>query len=412
MGASRGLVCRATWRRRPPRPTRLAPPRRSTRRLTAPTSRAASRSRSAAPPRTRRESPAAARSERRGLDDGGHLAPGAGTRQLDLLLDPGRHRQRHDQDARRRRQRQPRDPRRGRDRQRHPRTCPCSIWDDSFTAPEETTQRRSRSASSSAPTRTASSPACASTRPPATPAPTSATCGRRTGPSWPRRPSAGDRLRLAGGQPRQPGGDRREHDLRRLLSRPDGQLRLHQQLLRHRRLRQRAAARARRRGRRANGVYKYGPSGGFPDRHLPVEQLLGRRRLRNTVGPDTTPPTISARSPANGASGVATGADVTATFSEPMDPSTINGTNVELRDPSNALVPATVTYNAAQRRATLDPNGALQSSTTYTATVKGGPGGVKDASPATRSPPTRPGPSPRRRRRRHRPTRGRAARSW
>ncbi len=66
-----------------------------------------------------------------------------------------------------------------------------------------------------------------------------------------------------------------------------------------------------------------------------------------------------------------------------MDPTTINGTNVELRDPSNALVPATVTYNAAQRRAILDPSSALQNSTTYTATVKGGAGGVTDdASPA------------------------------
>ena len=74
------------------------------------------------------------------------------------------------------------------------------------------------------------------------------------------------------------------------------------------------------------------------------------------MGPDTTPPTITARSPVDGATNVSTGANVTATFSEPMDPTTINGTNVELRDPSNALVPATVTYNAAQRRAILDPN--------------------------------------------------------
>ena len=61
-----------------------------------------------------------------------------------------------------------------------------------------------------------------------------------------------------------------------------------------------------------------------------------------------------------------------------MDANTINGTNFELRDPSNALVPADVSYSAAQRRATLDPNDALQHSTTYTATVKGGANGVKD----------------------------------
>ena len=133
-----------------------------------------------------------------------------------------------------------------------------------------------------------------------------------------------------------------------------------------------------------NGIYKYGPSGGlfsgggpdtFQSSNYGVDVVFA-----NTVGPDTTPPTINVRSPASGASGVATGANVTATFNEPMDSNTINGTNVQLRDPSNALVPATVSYSGANRRATLTPDAALQSSTTYTATVKGGPlpDGVKD----------------------------------
>ena len=133
----------------------------------------------------------------------------------------------------------------------------------------------------------------------------------------------------------------------------------------------------------SNGVYKYGPSGSFPTDTFQQSNYWVDVVFENTVGPDTTPPTITARSPVDGTTNVSTGANVTATFSEPMDPTTINGTNVELRDPSNALVPATVTYNAAQRRAILDPNGALQSSTTYTATVNGGAGGVTDdASPA------------------------------
>ena len=80
-----------------------------------------------------------------------------------------------------------------------------------------------------------------------------------------------------------------------------------------------------------NGIYKYGPSGGlfsgtgpdtFQSSNYGVDVVF-----ENTVGPDTTPPTINARSPASGASGVATGANVTATFSEPMDSNTINGTN-------------------------------------------------------------------------------------
>ena len=128
----------------------------------------------------------------------------------------------------------------------------------------------------------------------------------------------------------------------------------------------------------ANGVYRYGAGGVFPTDTFASSNYLVDVVFENDVGPDTTPPTITGRTPANGASGVATGTDVTATFNEPMDAATINATNVELRDPGNALVPATVTYNPANRRATLNPDANLQNSTTYTATVKGGPGGVED----------------------------------
>ncbi|MGA6946420.1 MAG: N,N-dimethylformamidase beta subunit family domain-containing protein, partial [Solirubrobacterales bacterium] len=133
----------------------------------------------------------------------------------------------------------------------------------------------------------------------------------------------------------------------------------------------------------SNGVYKYGPSGSFPTDTFQQSNYWVDVVFENTVGPDTTPPTITARSPVDGTTNVSTGANVTTTFSEPMDPATINGTNFQLRDPSNAVVPATVTYDAAQRRAILDPSSALQNSTTYTATVKGDSGGVTDdASPA------------------------------
>ena len=108
-----------------------------------------------------------------------------------------------------------------------------------------------------------------------------------------------------------------------------------------------------------NGVYKYGPSGGlfsgggpdsFGDTNYWVDVVFA-----NTVAPDTTPPTISSRTPAGGAGGVSTSANPTATFSEPMDPTTIDGNRVELRGPGDALVPATVSYNAAQRLMGLRP---------------------------------------------------------
>jgi YVTN family beta-propeller protein len=94
--------------------------------------------------------------------------------------------------------------------------------------------------------------------------------------------------------------------------------------------------------------------------------------------PDTTPPTVTAFTPASGATGVALSAVVTATFSEAMNAGTINATSFELRNGST-LVAATVTYNAATRVATLTPSAALLPSTTYTATVRGGAGGVADS---------------------------------
>ena len=96
-------------------------------------------------------------------------------------------------------------------------------------------------------------------------------------------------------------------------------------------------------------------------------------------GPDETAPTIAQRSPAPGATGVAVTADVTAEFSEPMAAATIDDTTVELRDPSDVLIDASVTYVSGTRTAVLDPDAALAFSTTYTATVQGGVGGVTDA---------------------------------
>jgi hypothetical protein len=55
-----------------------------------------------------------------------------------------------------------------------------------------------------------------------------------------------------------------------------------------------------------------------------------------------------------------------------MDASTINASTFELRDPGNAIVPATVLYDEATDTATLKPNASLALSTTYTVTVKGG----------------------------------------
>ena len=78
-------------------------------------------------------------------------------------------------------------------------------------------------------------------------------------------------------------------------------------------------------------------------------------------------------SPANNATGVARTVNLSVTFSEAINPSTINSTTFELRNAStNALVAATVSYDAATRRATLNPSGNLAAGTRFTATVRGG----------------------------------------
>ena len=97
-----------------------------------------------------------------------------------------------------------------------------------------------------------------------------------------------------------------------------------------------------------------------------------------TQAPDLTPPTVTSTSPASGASGVALSATVNATFSEALDPATVTSGTFELHDPSNGLVAATVSYDAANLRATLQPTSSLGSSTAYTATLKGGASGIKD----------------------------------
>jgi hypothetical protein len=98
-----------------------------------------------------------------------------------------------------------------------------------------------------------------------------------------------------------------------------------------------------------------------------------------TTAADTTPPTVTTVTPAAAATGVATTTKVTAVFSEAMAAATISATTVLLKSPTNATIAATVTYATATRTATLTPEAPLALSTTYTATVKSGVGGVTDA---------------------------------
>ncbi|HEU4719644.1 MAG TPA: DUF4082 domain-containing protein, partial [Bacteroidia bacterium] len=123
-----------------------------------------------------------------------------------------------------------------------------------------------------------------------------------------------------------------------------------------------------------NAVYAYGYGPTFPENSYQSSNYWVDVVFADSVGPDTIPPVVSATSPANGATNVATGTSLTINFSESADPSTVNTSTIELRDASNALVPSIVSYNAATHSATLIPNAPLAYLETYTATVKGGTG--------------------------------------
>ncbi len=126
-----------------------------------------------------------------------------------------------------------------------------------------------------------------------------------------------------------------------------------------------------------NGVYLYGP-GGFPDQTWNATNYWVDVVFNTTLEPDTTPPAISTTQPTNGATNVNTATAVTVTFSEAMNPATINSTTFGLKDAANMPVPASVTYNPATKAAILTPTAALANSMVYTASVIGGSSGVTD----------------------------------
>ncbi|SIO28385.1 Ig-like domain-containing protein [Singulisphaera sp. GP187] len=115
-----------------------------------------------------------------------------------------------------------------------------------------------------------------------------------------------------------------------------------------------------------NGVYHYGSSGGFPTNtyngtNYWVDPLF------TASGADTTPPTVTAQSPAANASGVSTAATITATFSEALQAGTVVMT---LTGPGGA-VSGSLVYNSATNTATFTPAAALAAQTIYVVNVSG-----------------------------------------
>ena len=118
-----------------------------------------------------------------------------------------------------------------------------------------------------------------------------------------------------------------------------------------------------------NAVYNYGPVTTFP-----TSSFSSSNYWVDVVFNTTNAPNVSAFSPTG--SGVAVSSAVSATFTVALDSNTVNSSTFQLLDPNSVPVAASVTYNGGTQVATLQPSSALSSSTTYTAVVTGGPGGV------------------------------------
>src|ERR1700738_337798 len=121
------------------------------------------------------------------------------------------------------------------------------------------------------------------------------------------------------------------------------------------------------------------PSGGLANSTLSTatittgaKDLTGVPLAANFVWTFTTapPPTVVSTVPADGAASVAVNTHISATFSEAMNPATIDAGTFALTGPGATPVGGVVTY--AGTTATFTPTGVLANSTLYTATITTG----------------------------------------
>ncbi len=126
-----------------------------------------------------------------------------------------------------------------------------------------------------------------------------------------------------------------------------------------------------------NGVYKYGPSGSFPNETYGNSNYWVDVVFDTSVPADITAPTVSTVTPAHSTTDVNRNSNLTVLFNEEMALATLNTTNFVLTGPEGP-VEASVSYTSGSYTATLDPTTILAGPTTYTATIKGGATGVTD----------------------------------
>lgn len=87
-------------------------------------------------------------------------------------------------------------------------------------------------------------------------------------------------------------------------------------------------------------------------------------------------PTVTAKSPAAQSTAVPVASNVTATFSKAVQG--VGAGTFTLRNAAGTAIPATVSYNATTKTATLDPTANLAADVTFTATLVGGATAIRD----------------------------------
>lgn len=128
----------------------------------------------------------------------------------------------------------------------------------------------------------------------------------------------------------------------------------------------------------ANGLYLYTSTPAFPTSIPNGSNYYVDVVLNTTPLPDVVPPVVLSTVPVNGAGSVSLATAISARFNEPIDLATVNATNVELRDATNALIPTTSSYNNGLYTISITPTVPLSNATTYSIILKGGASGIKD----------------------------------
>ena len=126
-----------------------------------------------------------------------------------------------------------------------------------------------------------------------------------------------------------------------------------------------------------NGIFAYSPTSSFPVNTWNSANYWVDVIFQSGTQTGTLPPAVPSVSPSAGNNGVSINAVVTLTFSAPLNPSTVNTSTVFLTNGS-VVMPAVVSYDSSRQMATLAPTSPLQVGVTYTATAKGGAGGITD----------------------------------